>query len=193
MGSPSEVTALIQKWSGEDRSALDQVIPAVYQELLVIARRRLRGERRNHTLNTKGLVHEAFVKLAEIKHPNIEDRSHFYALATQIMRHILVDHAKARLAVKRGAGAALTELKEDFSIDDEATVLIIELEDALARLKRVNPRWEKIVTYRFFGGFTSKETAKELGISLATANREWKLARSWLNQAMRNFTDSKVI
>ncbi len=180
----TNMTELIRNWTGGDDESLNEIIPSVYDELVQIARKRLRGERQNHTLNTQGLVHEAYVRLAQLKHPKLEGKSHFYSLATQIMRHILVDHAKARHAYKRGAHQTKVELNESIFIDDETTTLILELEDALNRLRAFNPRWEKVVAYRFFGGFSIEETAYELGISLATANRDWQKARAWLNQAM---------
>ena len=180
----TEVTALIQRWRGGDLEPLNEIIASVYDELLQIARRRLRGERQNHTLNTQGLVHEAYVRLAQLKHPKLEGKSHFYALATQVMRNILVDHAKARRAGKRGADRTRVELHDTLFIDEETTTLILELEDALQRLRAFNQRWEEVVAYRFFGGFSIEETARELGVSLATANRDWQKARAWLNQAM---------
>ena len=184
MALSSEVTALIQKWNGDDVEPLNQLFPAVYEELLLIARRRLRGEQNNHTLNTHGLVHEAYARLASFKHPDIKGRSHFYALVTQVMRNILVDHAKARLAAKRGGKQTPVDINDALIIEDQTTHLILELEDALNRLSAYKPRWEQLVSYRFFGGFTIEETARELGISIPTANRDWKMARAWLNQAM---------
>ncbi len=186
MAIPAEVSELLHAWAGGDRAVLNALVPTVYEELTRIARARLRGERANHTLNTLGLVHEAYERLAALKQVDWQGSAHFYATATQIMRHILVDHARARDAGKRGRRRVHIPIDDDLPISDDTATLILELEDALTRLRGINERWEKVVSYRFFGGLTIEETARELGVSVPTANRDWHLARAWLNRAMKD-------
>ncbi len=185
MSVPAEVTELLHAWAGGDRAVLNALVPTVYDELARIARARLRGERTNHTLNTLGLVHEAYERLAALEEVNWQGSAHFYAVATQIMRHILVDYARARSADKRGGDRVHVPMDDDLAISDDTATMILELEDALTRLRSINERWEKVVSYRFFGGLTIEETAREMGVSVPTANRDWRLARTWLNQAMK--------
>jgi len=166
------------------------LIPSVYDELVRIARRRLRGERAHHTLNTHGLVHEAYEQLAALDMVNWEGRSHFFAVVTQIMRHILVDHARARLASKRKGDHVHVALDDHLEIGEETASLLLDLEEALTCLQSVNPRWAQVISFRFYGGFSAEETARELSISVATANRDWQHARDWLNQVMADGRDA---
>jgi RNA polymerase sigma factor (TIGR02999 family) len=184
MDTSAEVTELLKVWANGNPEGLEALIPSVYEELVRIARRRLRGERTHHTLNTHGLVHEAYERLAALNMVNWEGRSHFFAVVTQIMRHILVDRARARLASKRKGDRVHVSLDDDLEIGEETASLLLDLEEALTRLQTVNPRWAKVISFRFYGGFSAEETARELSISVATANRDWHHAREWLNQVM---------
>lgn len=190
---PGPVTGLLQRWSRGERDALDRVLPLVYDELRRLAQRHLRRERDGHTLEGTGLVHEAFVRLAEHRGPvNLESRAHFLGWASTLMRHILVDHARARQAAKRGGGdvpESLDALMEDTyanaalaaqpgSSDD--TLDLIAMDRALQRLEALDPQQGRVVELRFFGGLSVVETADALGISPATVKREWATARAWL-------------
>lgn len=188
------VTGLLQRWSDGDRSAIDQVIPLVYDELRLMAQRQLRHERDGHTLQSTGLVHEAFMKLAEQDGPaRWASRSHFLGWTATLMRHILVDHARARQAAKRGGGVAIESL--DALMDDtqgQAAVAaqvgagggepidVIAMDQALQRLEALDPQQGRVVELRFFGGLSVAETCEALGISPATVKREWATARAWL-------------
>lgn len=188
------VTGLLQRWSDGDRSAIDQVIPLVYDELRRMAQRQLRHERDGHTLQSTGLVHEAFMKLAEQDGPaRWESRAHFLGWTATLMRHILVDHARARQAAKRGGGVAIESL--DALMDDthgQAAVAaqvgaggsepidVIAMDQALQRLEALDPQQGRVVELRFFGGLSVAETCEALGISPATVKREWATARAWL-------------
>jgi RNA polymerase sigma factor (TIGR02999 family) len=190
---PGPVTGLLHRWSAGDREALDRVLPLVYDELRHLARRHLRREREGHTLEGTGLVHEAFLKLAAHSSPvDLPSRAHFLGWASTLMRHILVDHARARQAAKRGGGAAvesLDALMEDTFANaalaaqpgggDDALDLIA-MDRALQRLEALDPQQGRVVELRFFGGLSVEETADALAISPATVKREWATARAWL-------------
>ena len=178
--APSEVTHLLQRWSAGDERARDQLIPLVYDRLRELAHHRLRAGPGEHSLNTTGLVHEAYLRLVDTPGVDLPDRAHFLALASQIMKNLLVDHARARLAAKRGGGKAPLELQEAFWIPDDAMDTVAELDEALTRLKVLSPRQSQLLEHRYFGGLTLEETAAALGVSLATAKRELRLARAWL-------------
>jgi RNA polymerase sigma factor (TIGR02999 family) len=178
--APSEVALLLQRWSAGDERARDQLIPLVYDRLRELAHQRLRVWGGESSLNTTGLVHEAYLRLVEASGVDVPDRAHFLALAAQIMRNLLVDRARARLAAKRGGGKAPLELQEGFWIADEDSSRVIELHEALTRLKTLSPRQSQLLEHRYFGGLSLQETATALGVSLATAKRELRLARAWL-------------
>jgi len=180
MEHPSiEVTALLQLWSAGDASARDRLIPLVYDRLHAIAHRRL-GTAAESSLNTTGLVHEAYIRLVDAPRINLPDRAHFLALASEIMRNLLVDHARSRLAVKRGAGATMVELDESVGFSDEDLDTVAELDDALKRLAQLNPRQGRLLQHRYFGGLSLEESAVAEGVSLATTKRELRSARAWL-------------
>ncbi|HEX6925576.1 MAG TPA: ECF-type sigma factor [Longimicrobiaceae bacterium] len=176
----SEVTRLLHRWSDGDEGALARLIPILYERLRWIARQRLRGAAAEHSLNTTGLVHEAYIRMVEAPHRTFRDRSHFLALASRVMRCLLADHARARMAAKRGAGAARMELKEAFLIPDDRMEAIAELDEALARLEALDPRQARILEQRYFGGLSLEETAAAMDLSLATVKRELRSARAWL-------------
>ena len=178
--APSEVTGLLKRWTAGDEHARDQLIPLVYDRLRQLAHQRLRAAPGDHSLNTTGLVHEAYLRLVDASGLDIPDRAHFFALATQVMRNLLVDRARAQLAAKRGGGRTALELQEEFWISDQHADAVTELDEALTRLKAMSPRQSQLLEHRYFGGLTLEETATALGVSLATVKRELRLARAWL-------------
>jgi RNA polymerase sigma factor (TIGR02999 family) len=178
--APSEVTRLLQRWTAGDVHARDQLIPLVYDRLRQLAHWRLRGAPGEHSLNTTGLVHEAYIRLVDAPQVELPDRAHFLALASQIMRNLLVDRARARATTKRGGGNAPVELEEMLWISDDNLDSVTELHDALTRLEAVSPRQSQLLQQRYFGGLTLEESAAALGVSPATAKRELRSARAWL-------------
>ena len=181
MATPaSEVTGLLQRWSSGDQSARDRLVPLVYQRLRELAHQRLRGESAENSLNTTGLVHEAYLRLVDLPQVDVPDRAHFLALASEVMRSLLVDRARARLAAKRGGGIAPLELDEMLWVSDENMEGVTELDDALTRLSAVSPRQGQLLQHRYFGGLSLEESAAAIGVSLATAKRELRCARAWL-------------
>jgi RNA polymerase sigma factor (TIGR02999 family) len=178
--APSAVTTLLQRWSAGDERARDQLIPLVYDRLRQLAHRRLQSAPAEQSLNTTGLVHEAYLRLADAPRLDLPDRAHFLALASQVMRNLLVDRARARRAAKRGGGQDVLELQEELWISDEHGDTITELDEALTRLKALSPRQSQLLEHRYFGGLSLEETAAALDVSLATVKRELRLARAWL-------------
>ena len=178
--APSEVTRLLQRWTAGDVHARDQLIPLVYDRLRQLAHWRLRSAPGEHSLNTTGLVHEAYIRLVDAPRVELPDRAHFLALASQIMRNLLVDRARARATTKRGGGNAPVELEEMLWMSDDNLDSVTELHDALTRLEAVSPRQSELLQQRYFGGLTLEESAAALGVSPATAKRELRSARAWL-------------
>jgi len=182
------VTRLLVQWSAGDEAALDELTALLYRELRSLAQRHLRRERSNHTIQRTALVHEAFVRLIHQDSVDWRSRGHFFALASTIMRRILVDHARARLTSKRGAGQEVQSLEEidddtaDETADSDENITAID--GALTRLAAVDDRQVQIVQMRYFGGLTIEETAQALDISEATVKREWTLARAWLKREL---------
>lgn len=185
---PEEVTGLLRAWRDGDRGALERLIPRVYDELRRVAGRHLRRERPDHTLQPTALVHEAYLRLAAAERPRWRDRIHFYAVAAQVMRRILVDHARAHLADKRGGGAPRVPLDERIDAGAERTADLVALDDALAALAAVDARKARIVELHHFAGLTVAETAATLGLSVSTIVLEARLARAWLVTALRRST-----
>ena len=179
-----DVTRLLQEWSEGDRAALDRLVPVLYEQLRQIAHRRL-GRETNASLNTTALVHEAYLKLIDLRSVRFRDRSHFLAMASRVMRRLLVDHARARRAAKRGGGEATLELSEGLWMSDPAADAIADLDEALCRLEAMDPRQGQIVEHRYFGGLSLEETADAVGVSLATVKRELRFARAWLAADLR--------
>jgi RNA polymerase sigma factor (TIGR02999 family) len=175
-----DITQLLQRWSNGERAALDELIPIVYEQLRRVAHDRLRHERSGLSLNTTALVHDAYLKLVDVRRARFRDRAHFLAMASRVMRRLLVDRARVRCAVKRGAGIATIELTDDIDLSDERAEEITELDEALARLAAVDPRRSEMLEQRFFGGLSLEETAEVLGVSLATVKRDLRFARAWL-------------
>ena len=178
--SPSEVTQLLKDWSSGDPEALDRLIPIVYAELRAIAARYLRRERRDHTLQPTALVNEAYLRLIDQKQVQWQNRAHFIGVAAQMMRRILVDHAKSHNRAKRGGGAQRVSLDEALAVSDERANDLIELDSALTALATFDDRKSRVVEMRYFGGLTVEETAEVLKVSEMTVAREWKLAKAWL-------------
>jgi RNA polymerase sigma factor (TIGR02999 family) len=177
------ISALLSKWRAGDKQALEVLIPLVYQELRRIAQHHLRQERPDHTLQSTALVHEAYLRLMKQGAADIENRTHFLAVASRLMRQILVDHARGHRAAKRGGGLKL-ELGDAMAIQQEQGVDLIALDNALNELARLDARQSRIVEMRFFGGLSIEDTAEIIGISRTTVKREWATARAWLRREM---------
>ena len=175
------VSGLLNKWRSGDQEALQALIPLVYQELRRIAQRHLRRERPDHTLQSTALVHEAYLRLMKQGPAEVENRGHFMAIASSLMRQILVDHARGHRAAKRGGGLKL-ELKEDMGLRSAPNVDLVTLDNALKELARLDPQQSRIVELRFFGGLSIEDTADVIGISRTTVKREWATARAWLRR-----------
>jgi len=184
--SPTQITALLRRWGAGDRKALDTLLPVVYKALEKLAHRQLRNERPDHTLQSAALVNEAYVRLVGMNLPPWESRTHFFAIASQLMRQILVDYARKHRAEKRGGGA------ETLCLDDSGLMVrgksrdldVVALDDALKSLARVDARKAQVVELRFFGGLTFDEAAKVLEVSPMTVSRDWNTARAWLHREM---------
>jgi len=176
---PPAVTQLLMAWSQGDRSALEQLMPLVYNELKRMARRHVARERRQ-TLQATALVHEAYLKLVDQRSVSWQNRAHFFAIAARLMRRILMKRARRRQALKRGGAAEQLCVNEVEVASGEAPVDLIALDAALTRLAAVDPRQEQIVELRFFGGLSIEETAEALDTSPATVKREWRTAKAWL-------------
>jgi RNA polymerase sigma-70 factor, ECF subfamily len=185
VSSSSEVTALLQRWSSGDESARDQLIPLVYERLLELAHRRLGGAPFESSLDTTELVHEAYLRLVDARRVDLPHRANFLALASEVMRNLLVDRARARLAAKRGGGVRPSELDGYEWVSDGNLEAIADLDDALTRLTRLKPRHGQLLQHRYFGGLTLEESATATGVSLATAKRELRLARAWLARELK--------
>lgn len=181
-----EVTRLLGAWSDGDRQALNDLMPLVYAELHRIARRAWSGQRPGDTLQPTILIHEAYIKLIEQEKPAFQDRSHFFAVAATAMRHILVNHAKANLAAKRGGGGVNLSLDDAEPMIQREAAEVIALHEALEALHAIDPRKSRIVELRYFGGLSIEDTANVLGISTITVNRDWRLARAWLSREMKH-------
>ena len=178
-GGSNAVTELLIDWSNGDESAFDKLAPLVYEELRKLANHSFKSERPGHTLQSTELVHETYLRMIDQRRVHWQNRSHFYGIASQLMRRILVDHARAQQAAKRGSGRKLS-LDEAQGMAAHSELDLIELDHALARLAAMDPRQARIVELRFFGGLTIEETGEVLGISQATVKREWTMAKAWL-------------
>lgn len=175
-----EITSLLNQLSNGDQSVIARLVPLVYEELHRRASQSMRQERADHTLQPTALVHEVFLKLVQQRDANFRNRAHFYAVAAQLMRRILTDHARARLSAKRGGSREDGLWMEIPSLETNHPATVLAVNDALKELSRLDPRQEKIVEMRFFGGLTVEETAEVLGLSIRTVEREWTMARAWL-------------
>jgi RNA polymerase sigma factor (TIGR02999 family) len=184
MGSSpaKDVTQLLVAWSNGDQTALDELIPLVYEELHRLAQRRLGRERLGHTLQPTALVHEAYLRLIDQKNVRWQNRAHFFAVAAQLMRRILVDYARRRHYAKREGGALRVTFDEAELVSKERAADVVALDDALTALATLDPRKSQIVELRFFGGLSIEETAEALGVSPGTVMRDWTLAKAWLQR-----------
>ena len=176
---PRTVTALLQRWQGGDESALADLMPLMYDELRRQARELMRGERRDHTLQATALIHEAYVRMSG-SNVSVNDRRHFFSLAARVMRRVLVDHARARRRDKRGGDAERITLVEASAIVPEAADKLLEIDDALERLKQLDPRKYRILEMAIFAGLERSAIADALGVSLPTVERDLRTARAWL-------------
>jgi len=178
--SPGDVTRLLQAWSDGDAAALDRLMPIVYDQLRAIAARYLRRERREHTLQPTALVNEAYLRLVDQRDVRWQNRAHFAGVAAQLMRRILVDHAKQRSRLKRGGGARTVALDDALVLSDARAEDLVALDRALTALAAFDERKSRVVELRYFGGLSVEETAEVLKVSQITVARDWKLAKAWL-------------
>lgn len=183
--APPQVTELLVRWRAGDSAALEELMPLVYDELHRLAHRYMRRERPGQTLQTTALVNEAYLRLVGSSRVEWQDRAHFFAIAAQIMRHLLVDRARTRRYSKRGGGAHQVTLDEIAIISREQDADLMALDEALARLVYVDERKSKIVELRYFGGLSAEETAEVLGVSAITVKREWLKAKAWLYRELK--------
>jgi len=181
--SPKEVTQLLIKWSNGDHEALEQLVPLVYDELRRLARGYMRREGQGHTLQTSALINEAYLRLVDQKTVQLQNRAQFFGFAAQLMRRILVDHARSRSRIKRGGGARMVSLAEQAVISNDVAE-VIALDDALKNLAEMDPRKAQIVEMKFFGGLTNEEVAEVLKVTSRTVEREWRKAKAWLHRAI---------
>jgi RNA polymerase sigma factor (TIGR02999 family) len=182
--SAHEVTRLLQAWSEGDQSAVDRLIPLVYQELHRLAHHYMVRERSGHMLQTTALLNEAYVRMVDSAKPSWQSRTHFYAVSAQVMRRILVDWARSRQALKRGGMEQPIELEEALVVADAPGADLVGLDDALKALAAIDPRKSEVVELRFFGGLSVEEAAEVLKISPETVMRDWKFAKSWLRREL---------
>ena len=173
-------TALLEAWGRGDRAAFDALVPLVHDELKRIARRHMRRERGEHTLQPSALVNEAYIRLLDVARIEWQNRAHFFAMAARVMRRILVDSARARKFQKRGGGAQIASLDEALVASTTPGPDLVALDDALNALSEMDPRKAQVVEMRFFGGLSAEETAEVLHVSLGTVMRDWRLAKVWL-------------
>ena len=182
--SPNELTQLLIAWSNGSQEALDQLFPLVYEELRRLAHRYMGRERRGHTLQTTAVVHEAYLRLIDQKQVEWQNRAHFFAIAAQMMRRILITHAQSHAYAKRGGGALKVSLDEAAILSQERAGELIALDEALNSLTTIDPRRSQVVELRFFGGLSNEEIAAVLKISPNTVTRDWNVAKAWLYREM---------
>jgi RNA polymerase sigma factor (TIGR02999 family) len=186
MASTRDITALLGDWSRGNRTALNHLLPLVYAELRRVAARQLRNERADHTLQPTALVHEAYIRLVGQHQVDWQNRAHFFGVAAQVMRRILVDHARRHAAGKRGDGVRCVSIEEAKGVAASSEISILALDHALDRLEKVDSELAKIVEFRAFGGLTIEEVAQVLHVSPSTAKRDWRAAKVWLQRELRS-------
>ncbi len=179
-----EVTQLLKEWSNGDQAALDKLMPLVYGELRLMARRYMARQNPGHTLQTTALINEAYLKLVGQEEKHWQNRAHFFGVAAQAMRHILVDYARSRQYAKRGGGEQAVSLDEALTVSSERAAELVALDDALEQLAKVDPRKCRVVELRFFGGLSVEETAEVLKVSEVTVMRDWSMAKAWLHREL---------
>lgn len=185
LASRSDVTRMLKQASAGDESAINRLLPMVYDELRALAESYLQRENPGHTLQATALVHEAYLRLVKQEDVEWQNRAHFFALAAQAIRRILVDHARGRGRAKRGGDRERVTLDEDVALTSDRDVDLIELDAALEKLARLHERQARIVELRFFGGLTLREAAEVLGVSPRTIDGDWSMARAWLRRELR--------
>ena len=186
VSQPSDVTQLLAQWSDGDSSVLNRLIPIVHNELRRLASAYMRRERRDHTLQSSALVNEAYMRLVNYNAMTWESRAHFFAVAAQVMRRILVEHARKRLYAKRGGGACKVTLDAALGAHNRQPIDVLALDDALRGLQSIDPRKARLVELRFFTGLNIEETAVAMSLSTATVIREWRAAKAWLFREIRD-------
>jgi RNA polymerase sigma-70 factor, ECF subfamily len=184
--SQSNITVLLSEFTRGNKEAEQKLIPLVYQELRRLARSYMRSERPGHTLQTTALVHEAYLRLVGQQTPHWDSRSHFFGMAAQLMRRILIDHARSHLRKKRGGLNEVLPLDETLAFSPEHSEDLLRVDEALGRLAALDPRQSRIVELRFFGGLTIQEASEVLRISPKTVKRDWAVAKAWLHAELRN-------
>jgi RNA polymerase sigma-70 factor (ECF subfamily) len=189
---PSSLSHLLKRWSDGDREALEELTPMVYAELHRMAQRHMRKQPSSHTLQATALIHEAYLRLLGHSEKRWENRLHFFGVAAQTMRHILVDYARARKTGKRGGEARVVSLEEAAIVSRQRAAELIALDDALAELSRLSPRQGRIVELRYFGGLTVEETAEVLKVSVDTITRDWRQAKAWLHRELNKTAGSTI-
>jgi RNA polymerase sigma factor (TIGR02999 family) len=188
--APSEVTQLLIAWSDGDQAARERLMSVVYEELHRLARRYMRNESPGHTLQTSALVNEAFIRLVDQRNVHWQNRSHFFGIAAQMMRRILVDYARSRNFAKRGGGALKLSVEEELFVSDERSAEVVAVHEALEGLARIDPRQAQIVELKFFGGLSNEETAAVLTVSPGTVARDWTMAKAWLRREISSAAGS---
>jgi RNA polymerase sigma-70 factor, ECF subfamily len=183
---PNEVTQLLNQWSHGDEAAPEKLMPLVYAELRKMAHRYMAGQNPGHTLQTTALIHEAYVRLVNQPEKQWQNRSHFFAVAAQAMRHILVDYARSKQAEKHGGGAQKFSLDEALTVSQERAAEMVALDDVLEELAKIDRRKSQVVELRFFGGLSVEETAEVLKVSAITVMRDWSMAKAWLHRELSN-------
>ncbi|PYV73276.1 MAG: RNA polymerase subunit sigma-70 [Acidobacteria bacterium] len=183
--APTDVTLLLKQLSAGDHDAVDQLVPVLYNELRRLAAYYLRQERSNHTLQATALVHEAYLRLVDQRAVEWKNRSHFFGVAAQVMRRILLDYARSHQAVKRGGPSPKISLDDAMVYGEDQTGQLVALDELLTRLSSMDPQQGRIVELRFFGGMSVEETAELLAISPRTVKRDWAMAKSWLSRELR--------
>jgi len=178
-----DITGLLVDWGNGDQAALDELIPLVYDELRRLAARYMRRENQGHTLQTSALINEAYLRLVDQENVQLQNRAQFFGFAAQLMRHILVDHARSRSRIKRGGGVQVVSLAEQAVMSNDVAE-VIALDDALKNLAEMDPRKAQIVEMKFFGGLTNDEVAEVLKVTTRTVEREWRKAKAWLHRAI---------
>ncbi|HEU4772157.1 MAG TPA: sigma-70 family RNA polymerase sigma factor [Candidatus Udaeobacter sp.] len=183
--APNEITKLLKDWSGGDSTALDRLIPLVYDELHRLAHQHMRRERAGNLLQTSALINEAYLRLVDQADLTIENRTHFFGIAARLMRQILVDEARKRNSAKRGGAAIQVSLTGAINVAQEQAANVVALDDALKTLESIDGRQSEIVELRFFGGLSIEETAEVLKVSPGTVMRDWTFARAWLGNELK--------
>jgi RNA polymerase sigma factor (TIGR02999 family) len=183
--SPQQISQLLVAWSNGDQAAIDQLMPLVYKELRRMAKRYMAGQPQGHTLQTTALIHEAYLRLVGQEGKRWQNRAHFFGVAAQAMRHILVDYARGRHTVKRGGEARAVSLDEAALVTKGQASEMVALDDALSRLAELAPRQSRVVELRYFGGMSVGEAAEVLKVSPETIMRDWRMAKAWLLRELR--------